>query len=277
MIRVDWRPAICPWQTSSPRNFTARQHSSVKSLRSAAYLVLVEAAKAFDPIETSVLRRLLRHRIRGALRDYMRYLLVGNWRGDELCAPLFTAFGRNPEHAGRVLWIPEPEPIGTEIDSMDAVEAWLRRLPPKHALACRLIYLGGKTPDEVAALLGLSRSQVSRDPCRSDLVPDRRTSTAPPRRDREHKTEKERLTHRSDVGEQEIARRRSGRSWFLSVCSRCSGRGFEIRVRIDELANRADDEVVVALRSAPDKSAGRSSRRRPLPPREIAGSCGPGH
>ena len=163
--------------------------------------------------ETSVLRRLRPPNTR-RLCDYMRYLLAENWRGDEALRPAFYSLGRNPEHAGRVLWIPEPEPIGTEIDSMDAVEAWLRRLPPKHALACRLIYLGGKTPDEVAALLGLSRSQVSR-PCRSDLVLDRRRQREP--RPRPASTsEKERLTHRSDVGEQEIARRRpADRGFFL--------------------------------------------------------------
>ena len=134
----------------------------MKSCDQLAYMALVEAAKAFDPMRNVSFATFARHRIRGALRDYMRYLLAENWRGDEALRPAFYSLGRNPEHAGRVLWIPEPEPIGTEIDSMDAVEAWLRRLPPKHALACRLIYLGGKTPDEVAALLGLSRSQVSR-------------------------------------------------------------------------------------------------------------------
>ncbi len=42
------------------------------------------------------------------------------------------------------------------------MEDWLRRLPKVHAAACRLIYLDGKTQDEVAALVGVSKSYLSR-------------------------------------------------------------------------------------------------------------------
>ena len=54
------------------------------------------------------------------------------------------------------------KPVGTEIESIEDVELWLGRLPKTHALACRLIYLSGKNHDEVAMMLGCSRSSLSR-------------------------------------------------------------------------------------------------------------------
>ena len=182
-----------PMADKLARNFTSRQHPEREELRSTAYMALVEAAKAFDPMRNVSFATFARHRIRGALRDYMRYLLSENWRGDEAMRPTFYSLGPHPEHAGRVLWIPEPEPIGTEIDSIDAVEAWLRRLPPKHALACRLIYLGGKSHGRSGGPAGTFQVPGVARPCRSDLALDRRLQSET--RPRPASTsEKERLT-----------------------------------------------------------------------------------
>ena len=56
---------------------------------------------------------------------------------------------------------PEP-PVGTWIESTEAVEFWLRRLPKAHAAACRLIYIHGKSQDEAATEVGCSKSYLSR-------------------------------------------------------------------------------------------------------------------
>jgi RNA polymerase sigma factor (sigma-70 family) len=131
-------------------------------LRSTAYMALVEAARTFDPFRKVNFATFARHRIRGALRDYMRFSLSENWRGEKTLRPAFQSLFRKAELHGRVLGVTRQAPAGTELDSMEAVERWLQRLPETHALACRLIYLGGKRQDEVAQLLGFSRSHVSR-------------------------------------------------------------------------------------------------------------------
>ena len=77
-----------------------------------------------------------------------------------------------------MLGITREKPVGAEIESIEDVENWLRRLPQTHALACRLIYLSGKSQDEVAELLGFSRSHLSRMHNEALSWLDRRTSNA---------------------------------------------------------------------------------------------------
>ena len=47
-------------------------------------------------------------------------------------------------------------------EQTEALESYFRRLPRDQATACRLIYLDGKSQDEVAALLGYSKAYLSR-------------------------------------------------------------------------------------------------------------------
>jgi DNA-directed RNA polymerase specialized sigma subunit len=57
----------------------------------------------------------------------------------------------------------EPIPgVGAAFESHDVVESCLRRLPRTHALACRLIYVDGKSLNEAASVLGYSKSYMSR-------------------------------------------------------------------------------------------------------------------
>jgi RNA polymerase sigma factor (sigma-70 family) len=151
-----------PMAQSLANAFEARQQIERDDLQSTAYMALVQAARTFDPYRKVNFATYARHRIRGALRDYMRYLLSEGWRGEMTRRPSFQSLFRKAEEHGRVLGITSDEPTGTQIESMDVVEAWLRRLPEPHGLACRLIYLGGKKQDEVARLLGFSSSHVSR-------------------------------------------------------------------------------------------------------------------
>jgi RNA polymerase sigma factor (sigma-70 family) len=129
---------------------------------SAAYMALVEAALTFDPSRKVNFATYARHRIRGALRDYQRLVLAAGWRGDPAHRPVFETLRGNVEDYGRVLGAHKDRPVGAEIESAEAVEQWLRRLPRAQAAACRLIYLHGKSQDEAAVLLGCSRSYLSR-------------------------------------------------------------------------------------------------------------------
>ena len=66
------------------------------------------------------------------------------------------------EHNGVVLGVEPEPPVGTWIESTEAVEFWLRRLPRAHAAACRLIYIHGKSQDEAASEVSCSKSYLSR-------------------------------------------------------------------------------------------------------------------
>jgi RNA polymerase sigma factor (sigma-70 family) len=151
-----------PMAQSLANAFEARQRIERDELQSTAYMALVQAARTFDPYRKVNFATYARHRIRGALRDYMRYLLSEGWRGEKTRRPSFQSLFRKAEEHGRVLGMTYDEPAGAQSESMESVEAWLRRLPEPHGLACRLIYLGGKKQEEVAQLLGFSSSHVSR-------------------------------------------------------------------------------------------------------------------
>jgi RNA polymerase sigma factor (sigma-70 family) len=140
----------------------SKAHIEREELKSTAYMALVEAAKSFDPNRKVSFATFARHRIRGALRDYLRFVLSDSWRGRTANRPYFRTLGTQSERFGQVLGVEPDKPVGAEIDSLDSVESWLRRLPKSHALACRLIYIGGKSQEEVAGLLGYSKSYLCR-------------------------------------------------------------------------------------------------------------------
>jgi RNA polymerase sigma factor (sigma-70 family) len=151
-----------PLAESLANAYRIRVRIEREELKSTAYMALVEAARTFDPARKVNFATFARHRIRGALRDYMHYLLSSSWRGDPGVYPAFQVLGKESERYGQVLGIKAEGPVGANIESIDSVEGWLRRLPKTHALACRLIYIGGKSQDEVAGLLGFSKSYLSR-------------------------------------------------------------------------------------------------------------------
>jgi RNA polymerase sigma factor (sigma-70 family) len=131
-------------------------------LEAAAYLALVEAARSFDPARNVNFATFARFRIGGALRDCQRFRLRAGWRGHRRHAPAFQRLGSRVENHGRVLGIQPPPPVGEELEARDAAESYLRRLPRIQAQTCRLIYLDDRSQDEAAALLGYSKSYISR-------------------------------------------------------------------------------------------------------------------
>lgn len=151
-----------PMAESLAKACRTQQRIEREELRSAAYMALVQAARNFDPGRKVNFATFARHRIRGALRDYLRSVMSESWRNQSEMRSVRHCFGRESERYGRMHGLSAEKPIGTEIESIDDVESWLGRLPRTHALACRLIYLSGKNQDEVAAMLGCSRSNLSR-------------------------------------------------------------------------------------------------------------------
>jgi RNA polymerase sigma factor (sigma-70 family) len=133
-----------------------------EELQSIAYLALVEAARTFDPSRNVNFATYARHRIRGALRDCRRNQVPTTWRGDRRHRAMSEKFGEHAEHHGQAVGIRPERPVGAQIEATEAVEKWLNRLPQAHAAACRHIYLDGKSQDEAAALVGCSKSFLSR-------------------------------------------------------------------------------------------------------------------
>ena len=53
-------------------------------------------------------------------------------------------------------------PVGTDLEDLETVQEWIRKLPRLQSLAFRHIYLEGKTQEEAAALIGCSPPTLSR-------------------------------------------------------------------------------------------------------------------
>lgn len=128
---------------------------------SASCLALVEAARSFDPCKNIRFATFARFRIRGALRDVGRAMVLAGWAKDEDQPGVVSLTPYNEEH-GKVLVAVEPPPVGEEVDDIDEVEYWFRKLPKRHALVCRLYYLYGKSQAEIAVAFGCSQSEITR-------------------------------------------------------------------------------------------------------------------
>jgi RNA polymerase sigma factor for flagellar operon FliA len=128
---------------------------------SAALMALVEAAQSYDPSRNVKFPTFARYRIWGALRDVQRGLVTAGWRDDLENAPLITSLSYDAEERGLVLGSEPDPPVGQEFDAIDFVECWLRKLPNKHAEACRQIYIHDRSQGEAAAHVGCSKSRLS--------------------------------------------------------------------------------------------------------------------
>lgn len=129
---------------------------------SAAFLALVEAAQSFDPARNINFATFAQFRIRGALRDFRRELISGGGRRGADSWRRVRQLGDESEAEGWLVGLRVDAPVGAEIEALDSVESWIRRLPRRHATAFRHIYLEGKTQEEAAALVGCSKSFLSR-------------------------------------------------------------------------------------------------------------------
>jgi len=132
-----------------------------EEFESAALLALVEAAQSFDPARNVKFATFARYRIWGALRDVQRGLITAGWRGDMENAPTVSSLSYDAEEHGRVLGSEPDRRVGEEYEAVEFVENWLRKLPSKHAAACREIYLNDRTQGQAAGHIGCSKSRLS--------------------------------------------------------------------------------------------------------------------
>ena len=113
-------------------------------------MALVEAAQSFDPSRNVKFTTYARYRIRGALRTCSAgwWSRAGGvtWRNAAIVPAL-----PDTEELGHILGSEATPPVGEELEAVDAVEHWIRKLPAKHAQACRHMYLDGKNQEEAAA------------------------------------------------------------------------------------------------------------------------------
>ncbi len=128
---------------------------------SAACMALVEAAESFDPGRNVRFSTFARLRISGALRDVQRRQAAYGWRGNASNAPPVHSLPDDAEERGRVLVATPEPPVDDRLERSDALERHLKRLPARHAAACREIYLHGRTQAEAARNLGLSQTRVA--------------------------------------------------------------------------------------------------------------------
>ncbi len=128
---------------------------------SAACMALVEAAESFDPRRNVAFPTFARHRILGAMHDVRRERVVLGYRCDPEEAPTISGLALGEEEEGRFITAMPDTPVGQEIEVVEEVERWLRKLPHRNASACRQLYLHDKTFREAAGALGCSQSRVS--------------------------------------------------------------------------------------------------------------------
>jgi len=128
---------------------------------SAACLALVEAAETFDPGRNVKFATFARARIWGALRDAKRRQVPLGYRSEPREAPRVGELPMRPEEVGRVVTAEADGPVGAELEAAEEIERWLSKLPRRHSLACRQIYVHDMTYDEAARSLGCSQSRVA--------------------------------------------------------------------------------------------------------------------
>ena len=138
------------------------QGMSIDELEAEAYAALVDSARTFDPDRGVNFAVHARPRIVGALRDYRRFLFHAGWRGDAHESPVFQRSRTTDEIHGRVLGKERQTPAAQEFETHEAVDSVIRLLPESHAVACRLIYIEGKSQEEAAEVLSCSKGYFSR-------------------------------------------------------------------------------------------------------------------
>ena len=130
---------------------------------SAACMAVVEAAQSYDSTFNVRFSTFARYRIWGALRDVQRNLTLPGWRGlrertDR--TPTMHSLWPDVEFHGRLLHMTPDPPVGSEMETVEALEHELEKLPRRNAEVCRSLYLEGKTMAQTAKQIGYSKTRV---------------------------------------------------------------------------------------------------------------------
>jgi RNA polymerase sigma factor (sigma-70 family) len=129
-------------------------------LDSAALLALVEAAQAYNPRRGVKFATFARLRILGALMDIQRHLYNKAYPRQLPNVPRSFHFVPGEEERSLLMLTSPDAPIGTELEMAEEVERLLRALPPRHAQACRELYVRDMSQGEAAGALGCVKSRV---------------------------------------------------------------------------------------------------------------------
>jgi RNA polymerase sigma factor (sigma-70 family) len=151
-----------PLARSMARRMAAFHPQWKQEFQSAAFLALVEAALAFDPARNVDFSTYARHGIWGALLDTRRELQQRPGPGRRSMSRTVIRLSAAAEQHGRVLNTEPDEPVGTELEREEMVEAWISRMPRAQSRAFRLIYQDGRTQEEAADVVGCSSASMSR-------------------------------------------------------------------------------------------------------------------
>ena len=147
---------------SMAKQMKTRFLGATEEFESAAFLALVEAAQSFDSSRNVHFATYARYRIRGALYDVYRELIGATSTGPRAQARIESPLCDGWESQGRVIGAEPDLPVGTDLEILDTIESWIRRLPRMHALAFRHIYIDGKSQNEAAHLVGCSKWKLCR-------------------------------------------------------------------------------------------------------------------
>lgn len=127
---------------------------------SAANIALVEAAQAYNPRLGIKFATFARRRITGALADIQRYLYNKAYPRRLPNEPRSFHFVPGEEERS-LLMLTTPDPaVGSDVEAAEEVEHWLADLSPRHAAACRELFLRDRTQEEAARSLGCVKSRV---------------------------------------------------------------------------------------------------------------------
>ena len=143
---------------AKPMKLKWSQHRD--ELDSAAMLALVEAAQAYNPRRGVKFATFARLRILGALYDIQRYLYNKAYSRHLPNAPREYRYIPGDEECSELLMTSSEAPIGSELESAEEVEHWLGALSPRHAQACRELYLRAKSQGQAADAIGCVKSRV---------------------------------------------------------------------------------------------------------------------
>lgn len=128
---------------------------------SAACLGLIQAAREFDPARGAGFATFARTHIRWAVAEVCRTSPIDGKRNDRRVFPTVVTFNPyHPQHGEKL--VDDAPPPARDIDAIDFVERLFRQLPRRHAQACRLYFIAGKSQSGAARTMGCSQSEVTR-------------------------------------------------------------------------------------------------------------------
>lgn len=145
-----------PMARNLARPFKEQYPDVWDEFESAACIALVDAARLFEPGRDVKFSTFARRRIWGNLRDVRRERVLRT-RTERV-----SSVDGATSILSLITEVPtEGPPIGAELEAVEAIEEWLRKLPRQHADICRMIYLDEMTRAEIAEVVGFSSSRIT--------------------------------------------------------------------------------------------------------------------